>query len=203
MEVKISLSNSKLGMIPSVNLPPIVTCRENCPCAGECYARKGHFLFENVKESMRSNLVLYKRDSEKYFNEIRRFVNNGLFSYSYFRWHAAGDIVDKDYLTGMVRVAKELPSTKFLAFTKKFEMVNDYLTEKGSFPRNLNLVLSAWGDSFPLKNLHCLPIAYVRFKDGAQNKMIPSTAAECSGDCSTCLQCWNIKCGQSVVFNKH
>ena len=34
-------------------------------------------------------------------------------------------------------------------------------------------------------------------------KKIPESAVECSGDCTNCLQCWNIASGESVVFNKH
>lgn len=39
----ISLNNSKLGdFIPSVNLPPVKTCRPDAPCKGLCYARRDH-----------------------------------------------------------------------------------------------------------------------------------------------------------------
>lgn len=31
MQVKISTNNSKLGIIPSIDLPPILTCRADAP----------------------------------------------------------------------------------------------------------------------------------------------------------------------------
>ena len=42
LENKISISpgNQKMGFIPSVSLPPVVTCAHGCTCAKKCYAAK-------------------------------------------------------------------------------------------------------------------------------------------------------------------
>ena len=133
---------------------------------------------------------------------VKRAINNGMVSYAYFRWHAAGDFVDKEYFEGVVKVALDLPNTSFLAFTKKFEIVNEFIHNGGTIPANLHIVFSAWGDDFKVENPYHFPVAYVRFKD-SENKSIPASASECSGDCTNCLQCWNIRSGQAVVFNKH
>ncbi len=202
MTVKISTTNSKLGIIPSVNLPPVTTCRKGCPCARDCYARHGNYRFKNVKESLQNNLDAYLENPEKYFKDIEYAINNGFLSYSYFRWHAAGDIVDEKYFRGVVKVAEDLRMTSFLLFTKKFEIVNKFLVEGKTIPENLHIVYSAWGKDFQIPNPFRFPIAYVRFK-GEDNSYIPSTAQECSGDCTNCLTCWNISKGESVVFNKH
>lgn len=203
MNVKISTTNSKLGLIPSVNLPPILSCRDKCPCANDCYARKGRYRFKNVQESLLNNLQIYKNNPAQYFKEIHDSIDTGIVVYSYFRWHAAGDIVDKEYFNGMVKLACELKSTSFLAFTKKFEIVNNFLNYGNSLPENLHIVYSAWGKDFVFDNPYEFPVAYVRFKDSLLNGNIPADAVECSGDCTNCLLCWHITKGQSVVFNKH
>lgn len=203
MSVKISTTNSKLGLIPSVNLVAILTCRKNCPCAKDCYATKGRYRFKNVRNRLIHNTQAYLDNAEQYFSDIKHSINNGMVSYSYFRWHASGDIVDEKYFKGMVKVANELPLTSFLAFTKKYEIVNDFIDSGGVIPENLHIVFSAWGDDLKVVNHYNFPVAYVRFKDPSQNKSIPLNAMECSGNCTNCLQCWNIKCGESVVFNKH
>ena len=203
MPIKISTSNSKLGVIPSVNLPPVVTCRKDAPCVKDCYARKGRFRFRTVVDNMDLNYALYQSYPDEYFKEIKKFLNNGFISYAYFRWHAAGDIVDSSYFKGMVKVAEELPHTSFLAFTKKFEIVNEYIKNGGKIPENLNIVFSAWGADFKLSNPYNFPVSHVRFKDPGRNIEIPSSAAECSGNCSECLYCWTIKHGESVAFNAH
>lgn len=202
MNIKISTTNSKLGLIPSISLPPITTCRINCPCGKDCYAMKGNYRFQNVQESMEQNLSFCQRSREGYFGEIIDYINNGVVIFKYFRWHAAGDIIDEEYFKGMINVALKSQHTSFLAFTKKYELVNDWMT-KDRPPKNLNIIFSAWGDDFVFQTPFNLPVAYIKFKDADKNTRIPNTAIKCSGDCTNCLQCWNIKCGQSVVFNKH
>lgn len=203
MGVKISKHNTKLGIIPSVNLPPIVTCRRDAPCTKHCYAMRGRFRFSSNRECMQGNYNAYLQSKEKYFEEVGNFINNGLVSYSFFRWHAAGDIPDEAYFDGMVSLARKLPNTKFLAFTKKFELINEYISKGNTIPNNLKIVFSAWGERLRVDNPYGLPVAYVRFGDDAENVGIPADSQECGGDCSTCLKCWEVQNGQSVVFNQH
>ena len=202
MSVKISTTNSKLGIIPSVNISPVISCRPECPCAKECYAMNGRFRFASVKNNMSANYEQYKQNPLSYFEDIKQFIDDGIRVYSYFRWHSAGDIVDERYFEGMIDLARKLTHTSFLAFTKKYELVNEYINRGGVIPTNLRIIFSAWGDKLVPTNPYRFPVAYVRFPDN-DNAAIPNTAIECSGDCTTCLQCWKIERGESVVFNKH
>ena len=89
MKITISKTNSKLsGEIPSVNLPPIQTCRSDAPCKKQCYACKGNFTYKNVKTSLLNNYALYVANKEDYFNQILSFLSNKLTTYKYFRWHS-------------------------------------------------------------------------------------------------------------------
>ena len=203
MQVKISVTNSKLsGQIPSVNLPAIQTCRHDAHCKHLCYATRGNFTYPNVKESHVNNLACFIHDSNKYFDDIIEFLS-GLVSYRYFRFHSSGDIVNETYLLGMIRVAKKCKTVKFLCFTKKFELINDYLSNGGKIPSNLHIVFSAWDKTFKVDNPFNLPITYVDFKDKTQNPDIPELAIPCTGSCPECLACWSLKKGQSVVFHQH
>lgn len=200
----ISLSNQKLGgFIPSVNLPPIITCRTDAPCAKNCYACKGHFLYTNVKQSHLDNLQAYTNNASGYFQDIIDFIKNGLVIYKFFRWHSSGDIVDADYFNGVVKVADACKSTRFLVFTKKFEIVNSFIENGGEMPENLAVVFSAWDNNFEVKNPYNLPVAYVDFSDKNKNPEIPVTAFRCGGNCEKCLTCWSIQKGQATVFNQH
>ena len=104
----------------------------------------------------------------------------------------------------MVRVALEVPGTRYLCFTKKYELVNDFLAAGNSIPDNLTIVLSAWGDWKP-DNPYNLPMAYVKLKK--QESDIPADAKECPSFCGKCAatknSCWNLKCGESVCFKQH
>lgn len=202
---RISTSNSKLGAhIPTLNQPAIITCNRSAPCAkcGGCYACKGPMAFANVKSAYIFNMQSYLRDAEAFFNAIDEYLNSGLVIYKFFRWHSAGDIIDALYFEKMVELAKKTPYTKFLAFTKKFDIVNDFLNGGGTIPKNLSIVFSAWGDGFQPENPHGLPVAHIRLKN-ERVTTIPHTAQECGGDCSQCQKCWHLKNGEAVVFNQH
>lgn len=200
--MKISLTNSKLGdKIPSLNLPTTV-CRANAPCKKGCYAMKGNWLFKNVVTSLQSNLDHFLRDSKGFFDDIINYINNDDITYKFFRWFSSGDIVNETFLNGMVRVAKKCKQTKFLCFTKKYELINEYL-KNAELPKNLKIVLSAWDKDFKVDNPHNLPMTYVNFKDQTRNADIPEFAIPCVGTCSKCKACWSLKKGQSVYFNQH
>ena len=206
MKIKISTTNSKLGTcIPSISLPPQCSCRKDAPCAKGCYAKKGNFLYNNVKDSHQTNYDFYMENPDGYFDEIISFLTSGLVSYRFFRYHVAGDIVDYNYLLGMIRAAKRCRGTKFLCFTKKFDIVNDFIEKNGEFaiPSNLKIVFSAWHKAFKVENPFNLPVAYVFFKKSEMNPDIPELAIPCQGHCETCMACWGLKKGQSVFFNQH
>ena len=205
MKIKISTTNSKLsGQIPSVNLPAIKTCRHDAPCAKKyCYATKGNWLYPNVKESLTNNLACYIANPTQYFDDIIEYLNGGLVTYRFFRYHSSGDIIDANYFRGMVRVAKKCKSVKFLCFTKKFEIINDYLSSGEKIPNNLHIVFSAWDKNFKVDNPFNLPVTYVDFANKSMNPDIPELSIPCTGSCPECLACWSLKKGQSVVFHQH
>ena len=102
--VYISTGVSKLGAsIPSINLPPIVTCNPDAPCFKECYARRGHFMYQNVKNKYIDNLKAYKENPKQFFEDIAHGTRLSLYT----RWHSSGDIVDEQYLAGMCWVARK------------------------------------------------------------------------------------------------
>lgn len=201
--INISLTNSKLGdKIPSLNLPPLVTCRADAPCRKECYALRGHWLYTNVKESLKNNLNLYLKNKNKFFDDIIELLNNSDIIFRFFRWFSAGDIVDEKFFEGIVKVAKKCKSTNFLCFTKKFDIVNNYLASGKKLPKNLNVVFSGWDKNFKIDNPYNLPCTYVYFKDTTKND-IPEYSIPCVGSCEKCKSCWTLQKFQSVFFHKH
>lgn len=198
----LSVKISKLGRsIPTINLPARITCNPEAPCAKNgCYACKGNFNFQNVKTGLMRNLEAYKLDPEHYFRVID-YTLRGV-PYKFFRYHSSGDIVDMRYFELMCEVAQRHKGTRFLCFTKKYDLVNRYLDEREK-PENLVVVLSNWGE-WKCPNPHNLPTAWVRLSPETE---IPDGAMECSGYCGACVEekenCWNLRAGESVVFKKH
>lgn len=195
----VSNTNTKLGgQIFSINMPAGVTCRADAPCAKSgCYAKKGNWLFPNVQKSLHENLEHYKSNPKLFFESIA--VQTALVKYC--RWHSSGDVVDSQYFEGMCRVARKNKDTHYLCFTKKYEIINEFLANGKKIPKNLSVVLSAWSDWIP-DNPFNLPTTYVYGKD-FKNELIPQDSIPCGGKCETCQACWTLKKGQSVYFKKH
>lgn len=201
---KLSVSNSKLGVIPTLDLPPITTCRRDAPCMNECYACRSHYVYLNHRVDRVINLKAYYANPQFYFDSIVAQISRGLISYNFFRWHSTGDIPDIDYLDGMAKVARKVKGTRFLCFTKKYELVNKWL-ETHKKPTNLILIFSNWG-GWLCDNPHNLPTAWIEFKN--RQTMIPAKAFRCPGSCSACAManngsCWYMKKGDCVVFEEH
>lgn len=199
--MRVTSGNTKLSAsIPSINLPAGISCRADAPCAKGCYAKKGTFLYKKIKDCYMQNFIDYKNDPDKYFEDIINFFNQPLAIFRYARWHSSGDIVDMNYLHGMCKVAYKCKHTKFLAFTKKYEIVNEYISKGGLIPTNLHIVFSGWDENWKFDNPYNLPVALVRFKNDNRDF---SKCKNCTGKCYECVACWKLKKGQTVVFDKH
>ena len=196
--VKVSNTNSKLGgQIYSINLPAVVTCRPDAPCFKGCYARKGNWTFSNVKSSLESNLEAYKSNPDLFFESVA--IQTALVRFC--RWHSSGDIVDMQYFEGMCKVARKNKETHYLCFTKKYEIINEFLSKGKRIPKNLSIVFSAWDNWIP-ENPYELPMTYV-YGEKFNNEIIPKDAIPCGGKCENCQACWTLKKGQHVYFLKH
>lgn len=199
MKLHISNGNSKLGGIPNISLPPIITCRKGVPCANKCYARKFYKLYPTCKTAWDENLELLRTNSSVYWAQLWEFLDRS--KSNEFRYHTSGDIVDTQYLKMMIKTARRFKDIKFLCFTKRDDIVNDVLLSCRK-PKNLKLILSAWQGYEP-SNPYNLPIARVIFKgeEPQENWKI------CGGNCTECacrgVGCWELKKGETIAFYEH
>lgn len=197
--VKISKGNQKMGCVPSVSLPSVVTCR-TCDCQKKCYAKKLERLRPNVAAAYKHNLDLLRSDPKTYWREVEAAIMMSRF----FRFHVSGDIPDDLYFENMVNITTRNPHCQILCFTKRYEIVNDYMEAHTEIPRNLHIIFSGW-PGLEMRNPFALPEAHVRFRDGSTTAQ--EGAHECKGNCSECAitdgGCWSLKRGESVVFNEH
>lgn len=200
MNVKISNRNAKMGNIPSVSLPSIVTCIK-CGCNRICYAHKIEKIRPSVRQAYLHNWNLYKSNKEVYWREIEATIMLSRF----FRFHVSGDIPDQDYIHKMIDIAKRNQHCEILCFTKKFDICNKEISErKSELPKNLHLIYSGW-KGLKMKNPYNLPEAHVRYRD--YSTTASEDAIECGGNCTECAitdsGCWVLKNGEQVVFNQH
>ena len=196
--ISISPGNRKMGLIPSVSLPPVITCAYGCKCANKCYAAKLCRIYPTVRAAYERNLEILMEDPDCYWAQLGAILQKS----RYFRLHVSGDFLDSDYLRNVAHLARQNPDCQILAFTKQYDMVNDHLEVYGSIPANLHIIFSAW-PGMPMENPHGLPVAHVIFRgeDPAPDWKI------CGGNCATCacqgVGCWELQPGEHIAFYEH
>ena len=201
LHVYISAGNRKTGFaVPSVSLIPVADCGNCSVCSRLCYDLRNDCIYNGVTETRARNSAIARRDRARYFREI----SGACRAFRFFRWHIGGDILDAEYLAGMIETALENPGCTFLAFTKQYALVNDYIANGGEIPANFQLIFSDWpGANMP--NPYSFPTSSPVFADGST--AAPANAVDCPGDCSNCAVmgsgCWSLKPGQGVKFAAH
>lgn len=208
VDMHISTSNSKLGMIPSFNLLPGLTCsRESCAhCLREgCYAVKNAFRCGyNVDKN--STLSAWTENTELAFNhladlynKLREYFRFNCHIIKLFRIHSSGDFFSVEYAQMWYNLAAEFTDIRFLAFTKQWDVVR--AIPFYDLP-NFSLVLSGWtGIEIPddlRSHYHCA------WCDDGQETRIPNDAMLCPGSCESCGMCWYLnEIGRDTKFIKH
>ena len=196
--VSISQGNTKMGAIPSVSLPACVTCNPDAPCFKKCYALRLTRRYKTVANAYDRNLDILQTAPAHYWLQVKAAASMTRF----FRYHVSGDIPDIKYFSHMVQIAEALPDTKFLAFTKQYNIVNEYISKYIPLPKNLVVILSNWG-AWKCENPHNLPTCEIILKgsEPAPNWKI------CGGNCTECacrgIGCWELKNGETIAIYEH
>ena len=200
LHVYIANGNQKTGAaVPSVSLIPVYNCPNCKACSRLCYDLRNDCCYPGCRDKRAVNAAIWEADPDRYFREISDAVK----TFRFFRWHIGGDIVNRRYLDGMIMVAQENPHCEFLAFTKCFDLVNDYL-DKNELPKNLHIIFSAWVGQ-EMDNRHNLPTSNPLFAD--RSTTAHDGAMYCGGNCTECAKagtgCWVMKNGDEVIFPAH
>ena len=190
--VVISSGNDKIGKIPNVSLPPIISCVPGVPCGSEktCYSLKAWAQYPNVRAARLHNWKLWLTQPKRYFSDLRKFLSKK--NPPYFRFHTDGDIPNIDYFNRMVRLAQEFPRTRFLCFTKRYNMPFH------ECPFNLTVIPSAWpGMELP-------QFKRIAWMEDGRELRYRHARFDCNKGCDECFACWHIQdIGMDVVFKKH
>lgn len=199
--VYISSGNRKTGFsVPSVSLIPVADCSNCSGCSRLCYDLRNDCIYNGVTDTRARNSAIARTQIDRYFQEIKQACR----AFRFFRWHIGGDILNAAYLLGMIETATACPHCTFLAFTKRYDLVNAYIQDGGEIPANLQLIFSAW-PGMELNNPFNFPVSSPLFIDGSH--AAGSNPISCPGNCSNCAvmgsSCWTLKKGQGVTFAAH
>ena len=198
--------NSKLHGIPAFNLMPGKTCsaaacatcmREGCYAVKNACCHGYNVEKNNCMRAWSENTAMAFNHPHKLEKELDKWLTKN--RPALFRVHSAGDFFSVKYARMWYRIAKRHPETRFLAFTKQFDIVRHVRFYKLA---NFELVLSGWtGVYIPDDLRRHYRCAWC--EDGEETR-IPENAIECPGDCNNCQACWNLSTlGLDTKFKKH
>ncbi len=193
MKIKISERNSKIGRISNISLPPGRSCVGGIKCLSDgCYAKNAMQRWPNVRDAWNHNLDMFYREPEQFFEQLENYLKKKMVPR--FRFFVGGDFPNKKFYEMAEWMACNVPATKILAFTKRY----DYnFSQK---PDNFKIILSTWpGVELP-KNKD-LPWSWLR----EDPRRPESDYYVCPGNCDDCGHaCWEvIEAGKDVMFHRH
>lgn len=201
MPINVSRENAKLGRIPNISFPPVISCQPGVPCADLCYARRAYEKYANnsAKPAWDENFAIFQKNPALFFYELWTVLAKKR-SLPYFRYNVGGDIPpsvfdSSAYASGMELLAEKLPNTQFLVYTRN-PWILDYYSNHLK-PSNLSVVQSVWIGEKP--QFPKLPY----FKVIPKKAPVPDGEILCSGSCSICHACWNFKPGEGRVIYLH
>ena len=120
-----------------------VTCAMADECIMFCYAKKGAYIWSNVKPAFENRYQLSKTDDfiDAMNNEIKRKKPD------YVRVHDSGDYYSKAYLQKWIQIAIHNPDVKFYSYTNMVDMILNT-----SLPSNYDIIFSDSGKQKHLIN---------------------------------------------------
>ena len=207
--ISISMSNTKMGCVPSFSLMPVVTCNKLMPCTSKgCYAAKIARIRKSVAKAWKNNTTICQHDLSLFKGQMIGWLT--MYQPQAFRIHVGGDFFSVKYLLAWCDIAERFPKVKFFAFTKQYNV----LRSVNYIPKNLSIILSAWLPSefkvwLPPKDLRKrFPVAWIINKDGSMSnevaKYLSNKNDVCLGNCETCGLCFKRKKKDGdIVFYKH
>lgn len=120
-----------------------LTCPMADECVKFCYAKKGAYIWSNVKPAFEKRYELTKTDDfvDAMNAEIRKKKPD------YVRVHDSGDYYSRAYLKKWIEIAIHNPSVRFYSYTNMIDMML-----KASLPSNYDIIFSDSGKQKKLIN---------------------------------------------------
>ena len=122
-----------------------ITGRVICPmadgCIKFCYARKGAYIWGNVKPAFEKRYELSKTDD--FISAIHAEIQRK--KPKFVRVHDSGDYYSREYLAKWFQIAKQNPQVNFYSYTNMIDMV-----KKADIPSNYDFIFSNSGKQVDL-----------------------------------------------------
>lgn len=157
-------------------------------CFERCYGRKKVFLTHDVLGRYIKNLADSKDpDFESYVIDqiIREKVD-------YIRIHTIGDFYSQAYFERWVTIARICPATKFLAYTRNWELDASNLPDNFKLYYSVDVTTTKFNPTIDRRSTMFFPPPEVKVYAHLEPFSRPEFEGRiCSSRCSHCKTCWN------------
>jgi len=187
---------------PSINLPAVACITgaklvnvKGSTCSG-CYALKGRYRFQNVKDAMQRRLA--KLHDPRWIDAMVTLINGRHWQkpQPVFRWHDSGDIQSVQHLKNIFEVCKLTPDTLHWLPTRESRFLK--LMDPDVVPKNLKIVLS--------DHMNDQPVAptWWPYTSGVttDHEAVTCPASKQGNKCLDCRKCWD-RGTKRVIYGKH
>lgn len=187
---------------PSINLPAVACITgaklvkvKGSTCSG-CYALKGRYRFQNVKDAMQRRLA--KLHDPRWIDAMVTLINGRHWQKPepVFRWHDSGDLQSVQHLKNIFEVCKRTPDTMHWLPTREARFLS--LMDPDVVPKNLKIVLSDH-----MNNQQVAP-TWWPYTSGVStdHKQVTCPASKQGNKCLNCRKCW-ARSVKRVIYGKH
>ena len=160
----------------------------------KCYARKGRYVFPNVKNALERRLAgLSRPDWVATMSKVINGLNEG-----FFRWHDSGDIQGRWHLERIIEVAKNTPGTRHWLPTKEYGLMHAAIRDGIEIPENLTIRISSPMVGGKAPNVAGMPTSTVTTNEQEAS----CRAFENAGKCGDCRACWD-KSTKNITYLAH
>ncbi len=169
----------------------------NSPCH-DCYAKKGFYaLYPSVAVAQARRLA--GLTDPGWVEAMVKLI--GGTNTPWFRWHDSGDLQSYEHLLSIVEVCRQLNHVAFWLPTREYAFVRQYLRDRGSFPSNLTVRVSAALYDAPAPQMG-LPTSQVHTGHEAPADTYSCPARHQGNSCGSCRACWDSSV-ETVSYPKH
>ena len=160
----------------------------------KCYARKGRYVFPNVKAALEHRLKAI--NDPRWVDAMVTLIDAA--KNDYFRWHDSGDIQSVEHLHKIIDIAERLPNVSFRLPTKELGIVR-----QNTRPIPVNLIIhisTCMIDESTRVSGYCSADVYRKTSQPpADCTVCPATSGK-EKTCGDCRVCWQQK---NVVYLLH
>lgn len=197
--MEMSVMSGKLKGIPALNTntlsnPFCQKMQKTDTICGVCYS-------ENMLSTFRRNCVpKFERNSERLSTEIVPEAYIPMVNAGYIRISAHGELINLTHMRNIVRFAIKNSHANVALWTKRIDIVHQFVAEFGELPENLILIYSNPKiDAVRVKP----PKHFHKVFNNVSGKVQGEFEENCTGQkCIECLLCYSKDSGTDIIVEK-